>query len=368
MSSNFLFRFTVQLSVLGIVQAVFLALVVLFFSRGKKSNGPFLASFLLTLGLVMMFPILQKNLDSQWPYLWCVCDALVFLLGPFLFLYLRGIWVKTTFRDLWPHSLAFVIYALSLYLFLRFGSDPAAANPSWVPCLLFLAAKIGHLGYYVKLGLALVRDQSKIAEGCFSDFNKISTLWAQQLLYGLGAIVFAALVLYLAALFKGGWGDEVDFIVIALFTPYIYLVSFRGLTMPALITPFFEDRKPNRGEKQIHDPDADLVLCDLKRLMDEEKLFLDSQLRIRDLAEKVSCSVHSLSGILNGRLGKNFYEYVNRYRVDEALKKLSNPNLKHQSVLNIALDSGFNSKTAFNTVLKKITGQTPSVYRRRANS
>ena len=73
-----------------------------------------------------------------------------------------------------------------------------------------------------------------------------------------------------------------------------------------------------------------------------------------------------MAQVVNEQLSQNFLDFVNRYRVDEAKRRLLDPSLKHLSILAIAEDVGFNSKSSFNAVFKKNTNLTPSEYRRAA--
>ena len=96
--------------------------------------------------------------------------------------------------------------------------------------------------------------------------------------------------------------------------------------------------------------------------MENEKPYLDTKLGLKELAEDLDISVHHLSQVINEKLGKNFFEFVNGYRVAEVISLLKNPQYKRYTLLAIAYDSGFNSKSRFNSVFKKNTGFTPSKY------
>ena len=97
--------------------------------------------------------------------------------------------------------------------------------------------------------------------------------------------------------------------------------------------------------------------------METDKLYLNSDLTLRELAEKLSISPHNLSEILNTRLNQSFYDFINRYRVEEVKRRLADNDSDKYSLIAIAFDSGFNSKSSFNTIFKKQTGSTPSQYR-----
>lgn len=109
---------------------------------------------------------------------------------------------------------------------------------------------------------------------------------------------------------------------------------------------------------------ADGYYDSLLEMMKEEKLYTDVELTLQFLSEKLNISSSYLSRIINEKENKNFFEFVNTYRVDEVKEKLVDKEYDHYSIFGIALESGFKSKSTFNTVFKKFTGQTPSSYQR----
>jgi AraC-like DNA-binding protein len=102
---------------------------------------------------------------------------------------------------------------------------------------------------------------------------------------------------------------------------------------------------------------------ELTRLMEEEKLYLDFDISMSSLAQKMGLSNGYLSQIINQKEGQNFYDYINTYRVKAVVEKLSDAASAHLSMYGIALDCGFKSKSTFNAVFKKVTGKTPSEYK-----
>ena len=97
--------------------------------------------------------------------------------------------------------------------------------------------------------------------------------------------------------------------------------------------------------------------------MSEDKPYLNSDLTLNDLSEKLEISSHNLSEILNTQLNQNFFDFVNQYRIDEVKKNLADQKMDHLTLLSIAFDAGFNSKSGFNAIFKRYTNLTPSQYR-----
>jgi len=95
-----------------------------------------------------------------------------------------------------------------------------------------------------------------------------------------------------------------------------------------------------------------------------DELYMDTELNLSKLAKKVDLTPHQLSYVINTGFHQNFNNYINSFRIEKAKKLLSNTSLNNYSILGIAYESGFNSKTSFNLMFKKITGTTPSQYKK----
>jgi adenylate cyclase len=100
----------------------------------------------------------------------------------------------------------------------------------------------------------------------------------------------------------------------------------------------------------------------LEALMIAEKTYLDPNLTLRSLAQNLDIPSNQLSQVLNEGLNKNFSEYINTYRLETFKLKAADPTQQHLTIISLAYDSGFNSKTVFNTFFKKMMGKTPKAY------
>ncbi len=102
-------------------------------------------------------------------------------------------------------------------------------------------------------------------------------------------------------------------------------------------------------------------------LLEAEKIYRDEDLTLQTLAEKLAVSPHQLSWIINDVLHLSFSTLVNGYRIEEVKGRLSDPSFNHNSILQAALDAGFNTKASFNRAFKMHTGMTPSEYKKSAS-
>jgi AraC-like DNA-binding protein len=104
----------------------------------------------------------------------------------------------------------------------------------------------------------------------------------------------------------------------------------------------------------------------LMEFMEKSRIYLDAELSLERLAKEINIPKHHLTQLLNDRLKKNFYHFINEYRIQEATRRLDqlNGHASETSLLSLAYDCGFNSKSTFNNYFKRITGHTPSSYKK----
>ena len=125
------------------------------------------------------------------------------------------------------------------------------------------------------------------------------------------------------------------------------------------------------GGENLHayrqeDDAAEELAARLLRVMQTDRPYLDPRLSLSALAAQMDVSPNILSQVINQRIGRNFSDFVNAYRVDEFKRNMASPRFAGFSILAVAFESGFNSKTSFNTAFKKLTGITPSQFARSA--
>ncbi|HXH18598.1 MAG TPA: AraC family transcriptional regulator [Chitinophagales bacterium] len=109
---------------------------------------------------------------------------------------------------------------------------------------------------------------------------------------------------------------------------------------------------------------AEELIARLSKHMEEEKPWMNAELTLYDLSSQMNLTKNELTELLNIHIGKNFFSYVNEFRLKAVIKKLENPNYDHYTIIAIAYDCGFNSKSTFNNLFKQFTGLTPSEYKK----
>ncbi|TNE31254.1 MAG: helix-turn-helix domain-containing protein, partial [Bacteroidetes bacterium] len=107
---------------------------------------------------------------------------------------------------------------------------------------------------------------------------------------------------------------------------------------------------------------VDDIKAQLKRWMEVEQIYLDPKLNLRSLASSLNIHPNQLSWLLNEELQVNFNDFINLFRIEHFIRLATDTSNAHISFIGLAYESGFNSKSVFNTSFKKLKGQTPSQY------
>jgi AraC-like DNA-binding protein len=149
------------------------------------------------------------------------------------------------------------------------------------------------------------------------------------------------------------------------FTPF--LIFFNILFYKAIVDPYViiqPDERPKYSGSALDAIDITNISAKLESHLQTKKPYLNQELKLCDLSNATGISERILSQVINQKWGQNFFSFINNYRVEEAKILLKKYDRKKSTMLGIAFDSGFNSKTAFYDAFKKHIGITPSEYRK----
>jgi len=220
--------------------------------------------------------------------------------------------------------------------------------------------------FYTGLSYFTIRKHQKKIQQFSANTEEINLNWLEYIIL----ILFIVSIIYVVYnLFYNSYSLNV--FINLIFLSVIYFVAYYSLKQKEIYPVEEKQREelitindPEAEEikrKLISDEDLLRIKSQLERIMETQKPYLDSELNLIKLSELLSVSTHHLSYVINTGFEKNFFQYINEFRIDYA-KKLLKGNQK-LSILGIAYESGFNSKTSFNTTFKKFTNQTPSEFK-----
>jgi AraC-like DNA-binding protein len=383
------------LTLLGAAQGVFLSLA-LFNTRGGDIRAHRilgLLTFLFALDLGEEF-LYQIGFFKSVPDLLHVLAPIDMLYGPLIFLYVSQLTSplnKETAKGIYWHFLPVLIGIVMLLPFflmdgseklefteaLRNGSDLENDTPNalliQIGFTLFMLGTIVQLGLYLLFSIKRLITHSKRVRDEFSDIDKINLAWLRNLLLGLSGIYLFTLgdQFFPDLMGINILGDLITVLAVVL----IYTMGYLGLRQPAIFTrtrgsqQTATEGSADPAQEKYHrsglDKETGLVfLNELTSHMETIKPYLEGELVLSQLAQQLGISANYLSQIINEQLEVNFYDFINGYRVEEAKRLMGNTGQEKLNILSIALDSGFNSKSAFYTAFKKATSMTPTQYRK----
>lgn len=381
---------------LGAVQGFFLALM-LFQKRGNHKANQILAALVLFYSVFIADAALDgMNFYYVYPQFWGLFRGLPYLFGVFHFLYAKKLISpeEQLSRYHLLHFGLFVIYRIYSFSFdfesaqfkLAFLQGPP---PSEIDLFHFLSSYVIFAQglIYMVWTIFMLQGYSQKIKELFSAVDKINLNWLRNITF-LGLIAW--IVATLERIFPETMSDLFfgeEFPVAFVLTVLVYSMGYLGQRQPQIFaqvglssqqefsaSPDKREDASNEeesaltsskyGKSGLSQEKATLYLEELLKLMEKEKPFLNSTITLSELSEKLSLSSHNLSEIINTQLKQSFFDFINKYRIEEVKKALDDPEKSHYTLLSIAFDSGFNSKTSFNTVFKKHTNLTPSQYKK----
>ncbi len=365
---------------IGIFLSFFLQFLLL--SKKKASiSDRILAIWMFVFGL-HLFSYYLHSMDywEIYPHLSGVHHPFPLLHGPFLFLYVLFS-AKSEQRFHWLNYLHFAPAALFYlymipFLFFYTEEQKLMVNHGVIDdystfisfsLIAFIISGIT----YVALSYRLLKRYDDLTQQNFAFSESIDLDWLKFFIWGIGLIFFVTTtVIVLEEGLGVDFGFNTDQIFFVLIITFIFFLGYSGIRHKNIFTEQIDENvqivePKSQGEYKrsgLKAEDAERYHIQLIRLMETEKPYLEPKLTLSSLADEMGMSANHLSQVINQCEGKNFFDFVNSYRVDEYKQRSVDPAYQNFSILAIALDSGFNSKSSFNQVFKKFTGKTPSQY------
>jgi len=312
--------------------------------------------------------------------------ASFFLVGPLLYFYCKSILCESIKKKtVFFHSIPFLFFSV---LLINYAPPPApfgdnefvtqvfqSSNKTKLPKhFLTSCIALSNICYSVLIILLIKKSKLKVKEFYSTNNYSITLQWLQWL------AVFFVLLATTSFIEKAYPGSEKAIPFVKQLGPvssllFVFFLSAFGFQQNVLSElcsekgnseqevkeQVVEDNKLDNNEKSFDDLEEQL-----NQYMVNEKAFLNENLRLSDVAKEMSISTNELSFFINNTYQKNFYKYVNDYRIAYACKLLKDETYNKYTIVAIGFESGFNSKSTFNQVFKEQTNQTPSAYRKTA--
>lgn len=363
------------INLLGIIQGFFIAGILIGVKKGNKKANWFLAGLMSFFSLSICFGfIYSSRLFEVFPHLIRVPMPFRFLFGPFLYFYVKALTDETFAlrgKNL-LHLLPFTLYAIYMIpFFLQSGEAKIkwleyspAVNMNFGNFLVEILIVI-HILCYALVTIKILKKFRQKISTIYSSIKKINLSWIKTFVNTF----FLFFVIYIGLMFcfsiigiSNVWIIKSIPIAVSII---IYTFGYRGLIQPQIFADFNLLNSGNKYIKSSLSKDkSKTYFNNLHKLMKVKKLYLDTELTLMTLAEKMQISPQHLSQTINENGKMNFYDYINQYRVKEVVRQLADRTKDHLNILTIAFDAGFNSKSTFNAIFNKFYGFTPRQYRK----
>lgn len=361
------FDFLVFSTLLGLFQAILLAGALAGLKRGDAPANRILSAFLVSLSIIVGGLILaHTKYVLTIPHLGQLHVPFGFLPGPLLFLYVRAlgsppnVFKRSDLLHFVPFLLLF-IYLLPFYL--QSGEDKILYlkqaldyyPPEWrIRAGLF---SLQHLIYLIFTYLAL-RKKARPENSSIS--LQSPNLYLAQF------FTVASTTIWLVGFFRFLVAHRLETNLLAPFVAGVFICGlvFKAVRSAEVLGVEAEKTARKYEKSTLKADDAENYLVKIIDLMETEKPYLDKNLTLDKLAGRLMLSPPHLSQLINERFHKNFTDFINQYRVEEFKRRLADPLNDRFTMVAIAEDSGFNSKSTFNSTFKKHTNLTPSEFKK----
>ena len=322
---------------------------------------------------VLEYLLYQTNLQLRYPHSYLVSSSFALLIGPFLFFYIKRITKRHVFKfqdlfHLLPTSLLIIFVLYPVY---------DLDGEEKVKAILGLTADYSKYGLYVFLSKLI----SLSIYGIFIfklNFNKvkkpnnfITAIIRKNIISYCYLFYVFTYMLYGLAL-NGMFTDKFHFLSvvynfhllsIAFTVGYISYVSF---LYPKLFSFKIDDNKKYEVPKYLNSGLSATLSKDLTnkmiKLFTEEKVYKNSSITLDYLADLLGTSRNNTSQILNEHFGVNFFEIINKFRIEEAINIFESDRFRNLKIKEVAFEVGYNNKVTFTKAFKKYTNKTPSKF------
>lgn len=365
----------------GSAQALFLTILLLS-KKNKIAADYVLSTWLVSLAIPLFlyyynYPeysdILNRSVTKP---TWLMIVNVPFLLiqSPFLYIYVNTVLKgKKKFNPVYLlHFIPLILFIVAYYAIIdeipekkeNFNIHIYPFFPviiSFFPLVILLA------GYYILKSYMRVKKYQKKILKQFSYTEDVDFKWLKNLII-INLIVWFILFILVFLFSKYNLLIQIHNIVLITASIAVFLIGYFGfLRTDVFIMQYKQNDKPIKSDpikkkEAIVNLEVENQIKTLQSFMDKEKPFLENKLTIKQLADMLALQPYQLSILLNDVLNKNFFDFVNEYRVEEVKKQMKDN--KTYTLLGIAYDCGFNSKSSFNRIFKNVTGYTPSEFQK----
>ncbi len=366
------------LFIIGSFLGVSLGLFLLTVKSIKNKANIFLGIYVLSISVYLIQGFLYRaDLMSSLPHFVHLRSFYEASAGALIYLYVRACTEKDFQMKpiLWLHFLPLVLFLIiKIPLFLTTGEEKLAyfidffVNYTVKPDPIHSIATALLAFVYFILSIRLIQQYKKHLT---NEASSIDSMFHRWLILFASSALLPILGIWTWAFIGGNaTGTLVNITFIFTFILSVYLVV---LFKPAIFHTFpnqikvkgeEEEEKQKYENSTLQDAKKEQFIKKLVSYIEAEKPYKEANLTLSDLAEQVNIPSHYLSQVINEKMKCSFLEFVNGYRVEESKMMFRDEKFGNYTIIAVAYESGFNSKSAFYTAFKKHAGMTPSAFKK----
>lgn len=358
---NFLTNLSILINFSAVVQAFILIAQL---KRGRYLHK--VTNRLLALVLIAFVIIILNSIRALFdPFFFdsyeLYSNAFLLVITPSLYLYISYLTQsieKFEKRQLWNYA-PFIAYILLMVILNLFGMDKNSPQTEILGNAGFVFFIVQNV-VYITASFFLLRNHRVEIKKQYSYTISVSLNWVKNILISYTITFLLATSFFFYQIKLGLIPDLVNLNIVLIYSIHIIVLTHKSLSKPEIL---FKS-KPYQDTKITATVIQD-IYKKVERLVEGEKLYLNTKLTLKDVSDQLKISSSSISQSINQMTKGNFFDFINRYRVDEVKKKISDPGNRHLTLLALAEECGFQSGSVFNSAFKKNTGMKPSEYRRK---
>jgi len=359
------------LSFLITFQLLFVGIFLITHKKGNRRNNILLGTVFILIAWNMGDLTLRMNgVVFKWEFLQQIDDGFFLLYGPFIYFYAQGV-IFRDFKLSGRNLLHLIPFMLLTVLLISSGNYTPGTSEEIIdnklPWQFYLISALMYAHIFVYLGLTYksLWKYRLIIKNKYSQIDQINLDWLSFSLNTFGLITFISLIHNFIALAENRYVFIVTLILLLLFIFYfVNHVILKALRQPEIFAGITQNETTKYQGSNLTPDQIEEYKKQLLDLLSSEKPFLNPQVSITDLSEKLSISTKHLSQVINQSFDKSFFDFINTYRIREVQQILKESMDDKMTVLEAMYQAGFNSKSSFNTAFKKETGQTPTEFRK----
>ncbi len=374
-----------EIALIGFAQTLFFSLLI-GTKREKETKDYLLIIFLLFVGAELIYRYLLYIIpesDNKWLTLFDISYWALF--GPITLMY-----IYFTINKIKKFDFVHILHLIPLFISLYAIKNYYFGNIEYISFIEYFNGSTGSARIalyfwefcspiYIVYSLYILIKHKRSIKNYFSEISKNDLKWLLLLLSGFTLYL---LISYVVMFNKVLFDIQINFnslgILPFILTAYVFIIGYFGYKQTGVFFDYPDmgneiQHKPNNKTDEkykksgLSEVERDELIIRLNKVMETEKPYIEDNININVLAKMLDTSFYKLSQVINESFKQNFYSFINTHRIEESKHLLNNPENEKFTIISIAYDCGFSSKSSFYNAFKQNTGITPKEYLKQQN-